>query len=184
MIKFFIKHIKATNIISISLLVILLIMPFLTTRYLDKNNTYTTKEDVALYIIQFKQLPPNYITKEQSNQLKSDNLVIGGDDFNNNGELTYFGVDKSVSLIECDISTNGNYEPKTGKRGIKRLVYTTNTTITRVFYTKDHYKTFVEVSFSALQPVRTFFIFLFVFYFYSLITVYSFIYRHKINQEQ
>ena len=32
--------------------------------FLDENGSYTTKEDVALYLHQYGHLPPNFITKK------------------------------------------------------------------------------------------------------------------------
>lgn len=34
--------------------------------YLNKNGSYTSKEDVTNYLIQYRQLPTNFITKKEA----------------------------------------------------------------------------------------------------------------------
>lgn len=108
---------------------------------LDRNGSYTTKNDVALYIRTYGKLPPNFITKSQAKSLygwKSGSLekvapgkCIGGDRFYNNEGLLPAGY----TYYECDIDTLGNRS----SRGSKRLVFTYSGII---YYTSDHYESF------------------------------------------
>ena len=114
-------------------------------RGLDKNGSYSTKEDVAAYIRQFGKLPPNYITKSQAQNLGWDSYSgnlwkvapgksIGGDRFGN-----YEGVLPKGSYTECDIDYHGGY------RDSKRLVFCKSGGEWHIYYTEDHYQTFEEV---------------------------------------
>ena len=106
---------------------------------LDKDGSYTSKEDVALYIHQYGELPQNFITKKEAKKLgwESGSLEkyapgksIGGDVFGNReGVLPDYGT-----YHECDIDTQGKK-----KRGAKRIVFSDDG---RVYYTEDHYETF------------------------------------------
>lgn len=108
---------------------------------LDRNGSYTTKNDVALYIHLYGRLPNNFITKNQAEDrygwdggsLSRYGMCIGGDRFYNNegrlpGGQTYY---------ECDIDTLYS-----SKRGSKRLVFTYSGII---YYTSDHYRTFTRL---------------------------------------
>ena len=105
---------------------------------LDKDGTYTTKEDVALYIYTYGELPSNFITKKEAKALgwSSGSLepyapgkCIGGDYFGN-----YEGVLPEGKYHECDIDTLG-----AKSRGAKRIVFSDDG---RIYYTEDHYETF------------------------------------------
>ena len=108
---------------------------------LDPDGTYTSKEDVALYIHQYGCLPGNFITKNEARQLgwKSGSLekyapgkCIGGDRFGN-----YEGLLPKASgrtYTECDIDTLG-----AKSRGAKRIVFSNDGLI---YYTDDHYESF------------------------------------------
>ena len=102
--------------------------------------SYTTKEDVALYIHLYNRLPSNFITKSEARQYgwKSGSLekyakgkCIGGDRFYNNEGL----LPRNYTYYECDIDTLGSY----GGRGAKRIVFTYTGL---VYYTNDHYESF------------------------------------------
>ncbi len=108
---------------------------------LDPNGSYTTKDDVALFLHLYGRLPNNFITKRQAeNQYGWDGgslsrygLCIGGDRFyNNEGRLP-----SGYTYYECDIGTLYS-----SSRGAKRLVYTKSGII---YYTSDHYKTFTRL---------------------------------------
>lgn len=108
--------------------------------YLDPDGSYTTKEDVALYIHLYGRLPDNFITKSQAKKLgwKSGSLeryapgkCIGGDRFGNREGLLPYGH----TYYECDIDTLGSYSG----RGAKRIVFSTDGLI---YYTGDHYQSF------------------------------------------
>lgn len=112
---------------------------------IDKNGEYSTPEEVAQYINIYKELPQNYITKKEAASLGwesskgnlwdvTNRMSIGGDKFGNReGKLPDA---KGRQWYECDVNYNGGF------RGTERLVYSNDGLI---YYTKDHYKTFVEI---------------------------------------
>lgn len=107
----------------------------------EENGTYTSKEDVALYIHLYGRLPSNFITKKDAEALGwkggslepfAPGMCIGGNRFGN-----YEGLlpDKDGrSYTECDIDTLG-----ADKRGAKRIVFSNDGLI---YYTEDHYESF------------------------------------------
>ena len=109
--------------------------------YLDPDGSYTTKEDVALYIHLYGRLPSNFITKSQARRLgwKSGGLeryapgkCIGGDTFQNREGLLPRKSGRTYK--ECDIDTLG-----ASSRGAKRIVFSNDGL---VYYTNDHYASF------------------------------------------
>lgn len=111
----------------------------------DENGSYTSKEDVALYLHTYGHLPDNYITKEEARALGWDasagNLhkvapgkSIGGDRFGNREGL--LPSKKGRQYYECDIDYSG------GTRGAKRIVFSDDGL---VFYTGDHYASFEQL---------------------------------------
>jgi hypothetical protein len=112
-----------------------------TTPYLDPDGTYTTKEDVALYIYLYGELPQNFMTKQEARKLGwegggleryAPGMCIGGDRFGN-----YEGILPDApgrKWTECDIDTLG-----AKSRGAKRIVFSNDGLI---YYTDDHYETF------------------------------------------
>ncbi len=115
----------------------------------DKQGVYTRKEDVALYLKTYGHLPGNFITKVQARALGwtggdlrpyAQQACIGGDRFGN-----YEGLlpDKKGRIwYECDIDTLGR-----GNRGARRIVYSSDGLI---YYTEDHYASFVQLFGGAL----------------------------------
>ncbi len=108
------------------------------TKTLDEKGTYTTKEDVALYIHLYRRLPDNFITKKRARDLGweggylepfAPGKCIGGDYFGN-----FDGILPDGNYRECDIDTLGRK-----KRGAKRIIYSDRGDI---YYTEDHYETF------------------------------------------
>ena len=110
--------------------------------YVEKNGTYTSKEQVAAYINRFEKLPSNYITKEQARKLgwisSQGNLnkvapgkSIGGDRFGNYEQL--LPTKRGRQYFECDIDYHG------GRRNAKRIIFSNDGLI---YYTEDHYNTF------------------------------------------
>jgi hypothetical protein len=106
---------------------------------LDRDGTYTTKEDVALYIHLYGKLPSNFITKKQAKKYGwtggsledyAPGKCIGGDYFGNYEGL----LPKDQEYYECDIDTLGK-----NKRGAKRIIYSDEGYI---YYTEDHYESF------------------------------------------
>ena len=108
---------------------------------ISKDGSYTSKEDVVAYLTRYDRLPKNFITKNEARALgwKGGGLddykygaCIGGDRFGNYEKQLPTGV----SYHECDINT---MHKKT--RGAQRLVYSHE----KIYYTKDHYRSFEEV---------------------------------------
>ena len=110
---------------------------------IDYEGSYTSKEDVALYLITYGELPSNYVTKKEARKLgwvpSKGNLQevcegcsIGGDYFTYREEegLPY---KEGRQYYECDIDYDG------GTRNAKRIVFSNDGL---VYYTGDHYKTF------------------------------------------
>ena len=106
-----------------------------------EDGSYSSKDEVALYIHTYGHLPENYITKDEAYDLgwKSEGTLdevapgmsIGGDYYGN-----YEGVlpdEPGREYHECDI----DYE--SGNRNGKRIVYSNDGNI---YYTEDHYNSF------------------------------------------
>lgn len=115
--------------------------PEQSTMALNPLGSYTTKDDVALFIHLFNRLPQNFITKNEARALgwSGGNLqdiapgkCIGGDRFGN-----YEGLlpkKQGRTYTECDIDTEN-----ASSRGAKRLVFSNDGLI---YYTDDHYASF------------------------------------------
>ncbi len=108
----------------------------------DKDGTYTSKEDVALYIHTYGKLPSNFITKKQAKKLGwsggsledfAPGMCIGGDYFGNYEGL----LPEDKEYHECDIDTLGKKS-----RGAKRIIYSDDGYI---YYTEDHYESFEQL---------------------------------------
>lgn len=117
---------------------------------LPEDESYTSKEDVALYIHLYGHLPPNFITKKEAEELgwKGGSLetfapgkCIGGNRFGNYEGLLPQADGRSYT--ECDIDTLG-----ADKRGAKRIVFSNDGLI---YYTEDHYKSF-ELLYGEVDP--------------------------------
>lgn len=112
-----------------------------TTAAIAEDGTYTSKDDVALYIHTYGHLPDNFITKKEAEKLGwqggslepyAPGKSIGGSRFGN-----YEGLlpeKDGRTYTECDIDTLG-----ASKRGAKRIVFSNDGLI---YYTGDHYETF------------------------------------------
>ena len=104
-----------------------------------EDGSYTTKEDVALYIHTYGKLPQNFITKKQARELGwgggslepyAPGMCIGGDRFGNYEGL----LPEGHSYTECDVNTLG-----ASSRGAERIVFSSDGLI---YYTGDHYASF------------------------------------------
>lgn len=106
---------------------------------------YSTKEEVALYLHAFRQLPPNYLTKYEAMdwgwESRDGNLwdvaygmSIGGDKFGNFEGL--LPKKKGRQWYECDVEYNGGF------RGKKRILFSSDGL---VYYSGNHYKNFTEL---------------------------------------
>lgn len=108
---------------------------------LPRDGSYTSCDDVALYLHLYGCLPQNFITKTEARQLGweggslepyAPGCCIGGDRFGN-----YEGLlpeQEGRSWHECDIDTLG-----ADSRGPCRIVYSSDGLI---YYTDDHYQSF------------------------------------------
>ena len=108
---------------------------------IDEDGSYTSKDDVALYIHTYGRLPDNFITKKEAQALGwpggslepyAPGKCIGGSRFGN-----YEGLlpeKEGRTYTECDIDTLG-----AESRGAKRIVFSNDGLI---YYTGDHYESF------------------------------------------
>lgn len=108
---------------------------------LDPDGSYTSVEDVALYIHTYGCLPNNFITKNEARdggwsggslEPYFPGMCIGGDYFGNREGLLPDA--KGRKWTECDIDTLG-----ADSRGAKRIVFSNDGLI---YYTDDHYESF------------------------------------------
>lgn len=111
------------------------------TAQIDEDGSYTTKDDVALYIHTYGHLPDNFITKKDAQALGwpggslepyAPGKCIGGSRFGNYESLLPEADGRTYT--ECDIDTLG-----ADSRGAKRIVFSNDGLI---YYTEDHYKSF------------------------------------------
>jgi len=111
----------------------------------EQDGWYSSKEEVAAYLIEFECLPENYLTKNEAYDLGWDpdegnlwdvaeGMSIGGDKFGNREGL--LPKEKGRQYYECDIDYEGGY------RNEKRIVYSNDGLI---FYTEDHYESFEQL---------------------------------------
>ena len=105
---------------------------------------YTDPDEVALYLHDFEELPPNFVTKKEAGQQGWDagkdlskilpGCSIGGDKFGNFEGLL---PEKSGrQYYECDVNYTG------GSRGAERLVFSSDGLI---YYTEDHYESYTQL---------------------------------------
>ncbi|MBE6764335.1 MAG: ribonuclease [Ruminococcaceae bacterium] len=111
---------------------------------IDINGTYTTKDDVALYIHTYGKLPSNFITKSEARNLGwpggglddyAYGKCIGGDRFGNYERILPTASGRFYT--ECDINTL-----HARSRGAERIVFSNDGLI---FYTNDHYESFTQL---------------------------------------
>jgi guanyl-specific ribonuclease Sa len=115
--------------------------PQATQAAIDEAGSYTTKEDVGLYLHTYGHLPENFITKSEARALGwsgggldgyADGKCIGGDRFGNNESL--LPEANGRKYYECDIDTL-----HADDRGPKRIVFSNDGLI---YYSGDHYDSF------------------------------------------
>ena len=109
---------------------------------LDEDGWYTSKDEVALYIHLYGDLPGNYVTKKEAEDAGwhggnveryiGEGTAIGGSRFNNREGL--LPEEKGRTYTEGDIDTTGE-----NSRGAKRIVFSNDGLIS---YTDDHYESF------------------------------------------
>lgn len=112
---------------------------------ISEDGSYTSRDEVALYLHTYGKLPKNFISKKEAEEQgfrfgEGDfgeafpGMSVGGSRFGNyDGQLP---EKAGRRYYECDIDYTG------GRRNTKRLVYSNDGLI---FYTEDHYKTFTQL---------------------------------------
>ena len=111
----------------------------------DEDGTYTSKDEVALYIHTYGHLPSNFISKTKAKKagwVSSEGnldevcpgMSIGGSRFYNDDGLLPEADGRTWT--ECDINYHGGY------RGPERTVFSNDGLI---FYTANHYETFEQL---------------------------------------
>ncbi len=106
----------------------------------EEDEAYSRLEDVALYIMKFSTLPPNYHKKEEAlsggwKTSDAPGAIIGGNRFGNREGL--LPKKEGRTYYEADIMAG-----YTDHRGPQRLVYSNDGLI---FFTDDHYDHFVQI---------------------------------------
>ncbi|MEE6147101.1 ribonuclease domain-containing protein [Olsenella sp. YH-ols2223] len=110
-----------------------------------RGEPYTSKEEVAAYLHEYGELPPNFISKTRARAAgwipSEGNLdevcpgkSIGGGVFHNDDHA--LPEAKGRTWRECDVDYHG------GTRGPERIVYSDDGLI---YYTSDHYRTFEQL---------------------------------------
>lgn len=108
---------------------------------IDEEGSYTTREDLALYIHVYGHLPGNFVTKEEARAAGWEGggldgilpgMCIGGDSFGNREGLLPAAAGRSWT--ECDVNTL-----HADARGAERIVFSNDGLI---YYTGDHYDSF------------------------------------------
>ena len=118
-----------------------------TSKTIQQDGYYYSKEDVCTYLQTYGELPDNFITKDEAEDLGwvsnkgnlwevADGMCIGGDKFGNREGL--LPKEKGRQYYECDIDYNG------GHRNSKRIVYSNDGLI---YYTEDHYESFEDITY-------------------------------------
>ena len=113
---------------------------------IEEDGWYSSKEEVALYLETYGELPDNYLTKKEAMALGwnskegnlwevADGMSIGGDKFGNREGI--LPEEDGRVYYECDIDYEGGY------RNEKRIVFSNDGLI---YYTEDHYESFEELS--------------------------------------
>ena len=108
----------------------------------DEDGTYTSKDEVTLYIHTYGHLPSNFISKTKAKKagwVSSEGnldevcpgMSIGGSRFYNDDGLLPEADGRTWT--ECDINYHGGY------RGAERIVFSNDGLI---YYTNDHYSSF------------------------------------------
>ncbi|MEE8704928.1 MAG: ribonuclease domain-containing protein [Olsenella sp.] len=110
-----------------------------------RGEPYTSKEEIAAYLHEYGELPPNFISKTRARAAgwvpSEGNLdevcpgkSIGGGVFHNDDHA--LPEARGRTWRECDVDYHG------GARGPERIVYSDDGLI---YYTSDHYRTFEQL---------------------------------------
>lgn len=108
---------------------------------LDEDGSYTTKDELSLYLHTYGHLPANFVTKAEARAAGWESggldavlpgMCIGGDRFGNREGL--LPEAEGRSWTECDVNTL-----HAESRGAERIVFSNDGL---VYYTGDHYDSF------------------------------------------
>lgn len=171
---------RMISIVVLLCLSVLLILSFATRKRVSIDKKYYDKDYVALYIFKYHELPKNYYFKSPIDSRNYDNVDIYGGFIHEYDEELPKKVSK-CNLKECDIYYEGyNVNTKKG-RGEERLVYTSNTNDVKIFYIKDHYKNYKELTKFNLNITSNIFTILFFTGLAMSITSYILIKKHYVD---
>lgn len=111
------------------------------TAQIDEDGSYTTKDDVALYIHTYGHLPDNFITKKDAQALG----WRAGRSSPTHRASALAAAGSATTKVSCprrtDAPTPNATSTRLGadSRGAKRIVFSNDGLI---YYTEDHYKSF------------------------------------------
>lgn len=119
-----------------------------------EDGSYSTMEEVAVYLSTFDKLPDNFLTKREAEALGWNNrwgnldevapgCSIGGDHFGNYEKQ--LPTAKKRKWTECDINFDGGY------RGEERIVFSSDGLI---YYSDDHYNTFTQIKVKDVEQAK------------------------------
>ena len=169
---------RIISIVVLLCLSVLLILSLATRKRVSIDKKYYDRDYVALYIFKYHELPKNYYFKSPCDRRKYDNVDVYGGFIHAYDEELPKKVSK-CNLKECDVYFEGYNIPD--NRGIERLVYTSNTNDVKIFYTKDHYKNYKELTKFNLNITSNVFTILFFTGLAMSITSYILIKKHYAN---
>lgn len=130
-------------VIIIFLAIAAFISAMCTYHFVSYGNEYLDMYDVASYIYKYNELPSNFVTKSQrheyANRDDSYRFILGGDEFyNREGRLDN---PQNKPFVECDVHTDSY---SINSRGAERFVFFADGSA--VYYTQDHYESFVLIT--------------------------------------
>ena len=155
--KFFNSHKKIIAFLFLIIAVIFFIMPIATRVSVKKGEAYEKKNEVALYLFKYKELPDNYRTKTEIKAMYNEDVIGSdqvvklalmdgysyvGDKFYGEKKTNYKDwignyTQNLNNLYECDIYEDRESLIKNKNRGEYRLVYTGD--CTEIYYSPNHY---------------------------------------------
>ena len=173
---FYYRHRKIILICINLVSVILLVVGLAVTKRVSRGGEYRTKEDLAIYIHKYHELPKNFITLNSRDNAARCNestkrCIIGGDSFWNDGQFREYGIrsDQCFQIVDIPDEDYTVYN-----RGTKRMVYTINTYKVRLFYSEDNCLTFEEIRLSDIQKARNIWLSIFLGYFFTTCGFYGY----------
>ena len=157
------KKEKIIYSILVMLSIIFIILGYSLKVRVYRGKEYTERNEIALYIYKYRELPSNYIKKEDNpyqttKEALENGYSFGGSIFDYKGEITEYT--KNEDLREADYYPNleenlakESYGPGESARGKYRLVYTASGK-KEVFYSESHYNQKPKNNFKRLSIAR------------------------------